>query len=204
MAWALCTAVVQAQPSPPAQVPRGVLAEADTNRGDALLKLVIERGIVPPLEAATQTVRQARDAASDMVISAFNYLGVSYRRGGSSAEEGFDCSGFVRHIVRNSLGLLLPRRADEQAASPNVMPVQKSDLKPGDLVFFNTLRSAFSHVGIYVGDGKFLHSPRTGFSVRVEDMRADYWVKRFDGARRLNDVPALGEASSASAKSGPP
>ncbi len=169
---------VCAQPAP---------SEAERG-GDDLLKLVIERGLVPPLEAATQGVRQARSVASDMVISALNYLGVNYRRGGSSAEEGFDCSGFVRHVVRNHLGLNLPRRSDEQAASPNVVPITKSELQPGDLVFFNTLRSAFSHVGIYIGDGKFIHSPRTGFSVRVEDMKLDYWVRRFDGARRL--VPA--------------
>jgi hypothetical protein len=171
-------------------------AATETERGnDALLKLVIERGLVPPLEAAVEGVRQARSAASDVVFSALNHLGVRYRRGGSSADEGFDCSGFVRYVVNNTFGLVLPRRSDEQAASSNVVPVSKSELQPGDLVFFNTLRSAFSHVGIYIGDGKFVHSPRSGFAVRVEDMQMDYWVKRFDGARRL--VPMLGNATPA-------
>jgi cell wall-associated NlpC family hydrolase len=192
------TAHAQAQgaPSGSAQAATKPAAESD-RQGDALLKFVVDRGLVP-FEVATHGVRQARDAASDMVISALNYLGVRYRRGGNSAEEGFDCSGFVRHVVNSSLGLMLPRRSDEQAASSNVVPVPKTELQPGDLVFFNTLRSAFSHVGIYVGDGKFIHSPRTGFSVRVEDMSTDYWRKRFDGARRLLPAAAATGAVAAS------
>ena len=76
------------------------------------------------------------------------------------------------------------RRSQEQARAPGLLKVERDDLKPGDLVFFNTVRAAFSHVGIYVGDGKFIHSPRTGAQVRVEDMRAAYWTKRYNGARR--------------------
>jgi cell wall-associated NlpC family hydrolase len=86
-------------------------------------------------------------------------------------------------MYEQSLGLLLPRRANEQAAATE--RIDKSDLQPGDLVFFNTMRRAFSHVGIYVGDGKFIHSPKPGAQVRVEDMRAGYWQTRFDGARRV-------------------
>jgi cell wall-associated NlpC family hydrolase len=194
-----------AQPVPqnlrtPAAAP---VAEADLT-GDALLRLVVERGLVPPLEVASQGVRQVRDVTSELVFSALNYLGVRYRRGGSSAEEGFDCSGFVRHVVGTQLGLSLPRRSDEQASSPNVFPISKGDLQPGDLVFFNTLRSAFSHVGIYIGDGKFVHSPRTGYSVRIEDMKLDYWVKRFDGARRLQAAgPSAAAATSPAQPSSP-
>jgi cell wall-associated NlpC family hydrolase len=83
-----------------------------------------------------------------------------------------------------SLGLVLPRRADDQAKSAGLAVVKRDELKPGDLVFFNTLKRTFSHVGIYVGEGKFIHSPRTGGEVRVEDMRFAYWAKRFTGARR--------------------
>jgi cell wall-associated NlpC family hydrolase len=125
-----------------------------------------------------------RDRASDMVITAMNFLGVPYRRGGSSEEAGFDCSGFTRHIFEMSLGLVLPRRVDDQAGAAGLVEVKREELRPGDLVFFNTLRRTFSHVGIYVGDGKFIHSPRTGGAVRVEDMRYDYWSQRFTGARR--------------------
>ena len=131
---------------------------------------------------------QARDVAgrtTDLVATAMGFLGVPYRRGGTSAETGFDCSGFVRTIFEQTRGLVLPRKASDQAASTE--KIEKKDLKPGDLVFFNTMRRTFSHVGIYIGDGKFIHSPRTGLRVRVEDMQESYWKKRFNGARRVVD-----------------
>ena len=133
------------------------------------------------------------DRTSDLVVTAMGFLGVPYRRGGNSAETGFDCSGFVRAIYQQTAGMLLPRRADQQAASTE--KIDKKELQPGDLVFFNTMRRAFSHVGIYIGDGKFIHSPRTGSSVRVDNMHSDYWVNRFNGARRVieNNAPAAGE-----------
>ena len=154
--------------------------------GDAVLHLLQERGLLPAQVAGeTQLlVGRVRDTASDLVLSAMNFLGVPYRRGGSSPEQGFDCSGFTRHIFERSVGLVLPRRADQQANEAGLLDVKRDELKPGDLVFFNTMRRAFSHVGIYVGDGKFIHSPRTGGQVRVEDMREAYWAKRFNGARR--------------------
>src|SRR5450631_579485 len=119
-----------------------------------------------------------------MVLTAMNFLGVPYRRGGNSADGGFDCSGFTRRVFETGLGLVLPRRADEQAKAAGLVAVKRDELQPGDLVFFNTLRRTFSHVGIYVGDGKFIHSPRPGGEVRVEDLRFVYWAKRFSGARR--------------------
>lgn len=135
---------------------------------------------------------EVRARASDLVLTAMNFIGVNYRRGGTQVETGFDCSGFTRHIFENSLGLVLPRRAAEQASAPGLLKISQDDLKPGDLVFFNTLRQTFSHVGIYIGDGKFIHAPRTGTSVRVEDMREAYWVQRFNGARRAPQVSAEG------------
>lgn len=152
---------------------------------DAVSRFLAERGL---LDNAAQTgsslVQQVRDGASGLVVSAMTFLGVRYRRGGNSAEEGFDCSGFTRHVFERSLGLVLPRRADEQAHAPGWLAVKRDELKPGDLVFFNTLRRTFSHVGIYVGEGKFIHAPRSGSQVRIEDMRESYWSKRFTGARR--------------------
>jgi cell wall-associated NlpC family hydrolase len=129
-------------------------------------------------------VRQVGEAASGLVQSAVNFIGVPYRRGGVSAELGFDCSGFTRYVFENSVGLVLPRRADAQARDAGLRQVRRDDLQPGDLVFFNTMRRAFSHVGIYVGEGRFIHAPRSGGQVRVEDMRQGYWSKRFNGARR--------------------
>lgn len=158
--------------------------------GDAVLMLLQDKGLVPPAAKAEEgvadsaLVRQVRDSATEMVLSAMNFLGVRYVRGGNSAEQGFDCSGFTRHVFENSLGLVLPRRADEQARIAGLLHVKREELRPGDLVFFNTLRRAFSHVGIYVGEGKFIHAPRAGAEVRIEDMRASYWAQRFNGARR--------------------
>jgi cell wall-associated NlpC family hydrolase len=135
---------------------------------------------------------EMRNRASEMVATAMNFLGVRYQRGGSSVESGFDCSGFTRQVFESSLGFALPRRVDEQARAAGLVAVKKNDLQPGDLVFFNTLRRTFSHVGIYVGEGKFIHSPKPGGEVRVEDMRFVYWAKRFTGARRAG--PAAEQA----------
>ena len=139
-------------------------------------------------------IRRVQDRASDMVASAMNFIGVRYRRGGTSAETGFDCSGFTRHVFEMSLGLVLPRRADEQAAMPGLVKVKRDELKPGDLVFFNTMRRTFSHVGIYIGDNRFVHAPSSGKDVRTDDMAFAYWAKRFTGARRA-ELPAATQAA---------
>lgn len=120
---------------------------------------------------------------SDLVLTAMGFLGVPYKRGGNTETTGFDCSGFVRATYERTLGLVLPRRAEDQAKA--TLTIKQEDLRPGDLVFFNTMRRTFSHVGIYVGDGQFIHAPRAGAKVRVEDMRQAYWKKRFNGARRV-------------------
>jgi len=179
----------------------GAIAAPDLREtpNDAIGRFLAEKGLVDPaaLPAAAappseiELIRQVRDKASDMVLSAMNFLGVRYRRGGTTAEAGFDCSGFTRHIFEMSLGLVLPRRVDEQAGAPGLVKVQRDELAPGDLVFFNTLKRTFSHVGIYIGEGKFIHSPRAGGEVRVEDMRYAYWSKRFTGARRAQPLQAL-------------
>lgn len=176
---------------------------------DAITRLLMDKGFIPNTSAAASVaaesplVRQVRDAASDMVITAMNFLGVPYKRGGSSQDDGFDCSGFTRHIFEMSLGLVLPRRADDQAGAPGLLQIARDDLKPGDLVFFNTLKRTFSHVGIYIGEGRFIHSPRPGGAVRVEDMRFAYWNTRFTGARRV-EAPADADvqASKAAAPNG--
>ncbi|RQO63650.1 hydrolase [Paucibacter sp. KBW04] len=166
------------------------------NANDPVSRFLQERGLLAQAQGeSSKLLNQVRDGASDMVLSAMNFLGVRYTRGGNSAETGFDCSGFTRHIFENSVGLILPRRADEQAKLPSLLQVKKEELKPGDLVFFNTMRRTFSHVGIYVGEGKFIHSPRVGGAVRVEDMREAYWSKRFTGARRADLKNAAAKAA---------
>ena len=150
---------------------------------DPMGRYLQERGLVG-LTAAVPVQSTWRDRAAEMVLTALNFLDLPYRRGGNSIDDGFDCSGFTRHVFQLSLGHLLPRRVDEQAHAQGLVKVQRDQLEPGDLVFFNTLRRTFSHVGIYVGEGKFIHSPRSGSNVRLEDMRQAYWNKRFTGARR--------------------
>ena len=163
---------------------------------DDLDRMLKERGLVTQMtDQITQQIsnqfggplQSARNTfggkASEIVIQAMGLLGVPYIRGGTSEEKGFDCSGFVRHMYEKSVGLVLPRRAEEQAKVTE--EIKRSELKPGDLVFFNTLKRTFSHVGIYVGDGKFIHAPRPGKAVRMDDMREAYWQNRFNGARRV-------------------
>jgi cell wall-associated NlpC family hydrolase len=121
--------------------------------------------------------------AQDLINLGMDYLGIRYRRGGTTPETGLDCSGLVQNVFRNALGLDLPRTARDMARMGDKIGLQ--DLKPGDLVFFNTMRRAFSHVGIYVGDGRFLHAPASGGTVRIEEIGKSYWTRRFNGARRL-------------------
>ena len=143
-----------------------------------------ERGLVSQIGSQLSVVKdKAGDQAAGMVEQAMGLLGVPYRRGGNTESTGFDCSGFVRHLYEKSVGQILPRRAVDQARATEV--IERDELKPGDLVFFNTMRRTFSHVGIYVGDGKFIHAPRAGKAVNIDDMRSAYWQKRFNGARRV-------------------
>jgi cell wall-associated NlpC family hydrolase len=122
--------------------------------------------------------------AGDVVVGALNMIGVRYRWGGDTPDSGLDCSGFVRYVFQDTLGMTLPRRAEEMSRVGE--KVRVSELKPGDLVFFNTMRRSFSHVGIYIGDNKFVHSPSTGSTIRVDDMENSYWEKRYTGARRVD------------------
>lgn len=154
-------------------------------QNDEMDKLLAEKGLLMQIDNVRASVSTK---ASELVVNAMGFLGVPYKRGGNSAETGFDCSGFVRAMYEQSIGLMLPRRAEQQAAA--TQNIEKRDLQPGDLVFFNTMRRAFSHVGIYVGDGKFIHSPRSGSEVRVENMGVSYWAQRFDGARRVQTTQA--------------
>jgi len=185
------TACASAHANPPAT------AEDDVSR------FMSEKGLFQRWEQVRHTVgervvdraSQVADRASELVINAMAFLGVPYRRGGASAETGFDCSGFVKAIYEQTSGLILPRLAKEQAAAGQ--KIDRSELQPGDLVFFNTLKRTFSHVGIYVGDGKFIHSPKPGAQVRVEDMGVNYWSQRFDGARRVLQKPLFEPAQQA-------
>lgn len=134
-------------------------------------------------ERVAEHAGAAAEAVTGLIDSGLSLLGIRYRFGGNTPQSGFDCSGFVRHVFSDALGVLLPRTAVEMARVGETIP--KNALQPGDLVFFNTLRRSFSHVGIYLGDNKFMHANSRGGGVRVDDMTGGYWSRRFNGARRI-------------------
>ena len=143
---------------------------------------------VPPA-AETRFLPSLAARAEGLLGRAMSLIGTPYRRGGHSPEIGFDCSGFVGYLFREVVNLSLPRSAREIWRIGN--PVEADQLEPGDLVFFNTMRRPLSHVGVFIGDGKFIHAPRSGSEVRIEDMRQAYWDRRFTGARRADlNTPA--------------
>ena len=162
---------------------------------------------VPPSVSADESphVRSladvARDTASraamrvwhdtqDVAQFALGLIGVEYRWGGDSPERGLDCSGLIRYVFQHVTGVALPRTARELSRIGENVPL--ADLQVGDLVFFNTRRFAFSHVGIYLGDNRFIHAPARGREVEITTLSSSYWQKHFDGARRLIGVlPAL-------------
>jgi cell wall-associated NlpC family hydrolase len=126
------------------------------------------------------------DKTETLINNAMQLIGVRYRWGGNTPQSGLDCSGFVRYVFNDTFGFLLPRKSAQM--SKVGLEIGKEELRPGDLVFFNTMRHAFSHVGIYVGNNKFIHAPSKGKSIRVDDMTKVYWEKRYNGARRLENT----------------
>ena len=132
-----------------------------------------------PLAPAPQTAPGER--TSEVAFMALALVGSPYAAGGASPEVGFDCSGLVAYVYARALGRNLPRNTFDLARSGAAV----SNPQPGDLLFYNTQRRPFSHVGIYLGESRFVHAPSTGGAVRIENMRLDYWARRFDGARRI-------------------
>jgi len=122
-------------------------------------------------------------ALASPMREALRQVGTAYHWGGRSPETGFDCSGLVAHAFEEAWGLELPRSTRELARTGT--RVRLAELRPGDLVFYNTRNRPYSHVGIYIGDGRFVHAPRRGAKVRIESLETRYWRSRFNGARRL-------------------
>jgi len=139
----------------------------------------------PPVFTTTSAVAgdSVLGQAQEVVLRAMSFIGVRYKWGGDSPDTGFDCSGLIRYVYAQVTGRTLPGNAQEISRAGAT--VDRSELQPGDLVFFNTLRKPFSHVGIYLGDSRFVHAPSRGGQVEIVDMSNRYWKSRYNGARRL-------------------
>lgn len=186
-------------PSPETAQSETQIAYSSLNSNDAIGQLLVEQNNLPASNTRHASVSNADPIASlldsevllvpegkqqRIADAALNYLNIPYQWGGNSVATGFDCSGLVRALYQEVAGKTLPRSTAEQAAATT--KINRTQLQPGDLVFFRTSRrSAYSHVGIYVGNDQFIHAPRTGAQIRIEDMSANYWQTRFSGARRV-------------------
>lgn len=141
----------------------------------------------PTLHAAEDTaieVTESLQQAAKPLLKALSLLGTPYKYGGNNPEKGLDCSGFVRHVYKESSDITLPRTAMDMSQTGET--VGDENLQPGDLVFFNTLKRPYSHVGIYAGNGEFIHaSSRRSKQVTKSRMSDSYWSSRFNGARRV-------------------
>ncbi|MCL2874916.1 MAG: C40 family peptidase [Betaproteobacteria bacterium] len=173
-----------------------LLNTAKTTSNNTAMLRIVESSYAAAISSASKsglsglsTVRHAPNASAvqKLLGEGFMYIGVPYRWGGTNPISGLDCSGLTQLVFRNAVGVDLPRTAIEQAGQGNRVSVR--ELKPGDLVFFNTIGQNISHVGIYVGNGKFLHAPATGKLVRIDKLYAKFWAQRYVTARRMiNDV----------------
>lgn len=140
--------------------------------------------VLPVTDSSAASSPTYLDSVREVIFYSLSMVGINYRWGGNSPQTGFDCSGLVSHVFRQIAGLVLPRDSYAMARIGKV--VDLDELKPGDLVFFNTMRRPFSHVGIYVGDKRFIHAPSKGKTVQVVDMTDSYWANRYNGARRID------------------
>ncbi|EMU4311463.1 TPA: C40 family peptidase [Neisseria gonorrhoeae] len=137
----------------------------------------------PVLPVNRAPARRAGNA-DELIGSAMGLLGIAYRYGGTSVSTGFDCSGFMQHIFKRAMGINLPRTSAEQARMG--APVARSELQPGDMVFFRTLGgNRISHVGLYIGNNRFIHAPRTGKNIEITSLSHKYWSGKYAFARRI-------------------
>lgn len=138
----------------------------------------------PSLSSERLSLADTRQA-NEIVLYAMGLLDTGYRFGGKNPDAGLDCSGMVSYVVEQSTGLRLPHNAAQIANKTRT--IERAALRPADLVFFNTMGKPYSHMGIYLGNGKFIHAPSSGGKVRVDLLDASYYAKRFNGARSLFD-----------------
>lgn len=180
-----------AQAALPTQLPIGALAAAPAKTAASSNKPVApDKTDGSDLSSDSQLARDLRDTLIGLAMELRN---TRYVRGGHDPSTGFDCSGFVRYVFEHAIGLQLPTNSASQFMIGHT--VARNDMQPGDLVFFRTAgrhgRGRVSHVGIYLSDGRFIHSPRRGESVRVDSLADSYWAQRFAGARRPEAMASI-------------
>ncbi len=162
------------------------LSYSHISMADPLEDLIRQSSKNSPARGSDSRAGAQGDQAGDLIMNAMGLLGVAYRFGGTNPGQGLDCSGFMQYVFRQSLRINLPRTAAEMARVGN--QVARSDLQPGDMVFFNTSGSRISHVGMYIGNNRFIHAPRTGKNIEITDMGQKYWNSRFVTARRVSNA----------------
>ncbi len=169
-----------------------VLPQLSSGSGNGLLNVLLgllmgklfgninneSSGIAQILGSSTAPVNAS---ASEVITTAHKYLGVPYVWGGSTVS-GFDCSGYTQYVLKQN-GISIPRTAAEQFTVGK--PVAKTNLKVGDLVFFTTYKPGPSHVGFYIGDGKFIHASSGAKQVTISELAGEYYTSRYIGARRV-------------------
>ena len=187
--FALASLLLSACATAPSQNPPTPLkiattaARATPSAPAAVAGSAVTPNVIAGQASASATPAMTRDRTSEILVYALSLVGVKYKFGGNSVATGFDCSGFVNHVFGEIADYALPRNSE--AIAQRGLVVDKNDLQAGDLVFYNTRSRANSHVGIYLGNNTFVHSPSRGKSVEIVDMSENYWQRRFNGARRL-------------------
>ena len=185
---ALVTAGCAARGATPRPFPGAALPPGAGSTPDAATPP--DGGAPAAAEPPTVAAEPAPGALTDLIQTAMDFLGVPYRNGGSDPS-GFDCSGLVQWVFARH-GTMLPREAKDQYRVGR--DVDLRDVQPGDLIFFETVSRGASHVGIVIGEGRFIHAPNSSGVVRVEPYTANYWIRRYVGARRVVDVSSVASA----------
>lgn len=185
---ALVTAGCAARGATPRPFPGAALPPGAGSTPDAATPP--DGGAPAAAEPPTVAAEPAPGALTDLIQTAMDFLGVPYRNGGSDPS-GFDCSGLVQWVFARH-GTMLPRETKDQYRVGR--DVDLRDVQPGDLIFFETVSRGASHVGIVIGEGRFIHAPNSSGVVRVEPYTANYWIRRYVGARRVVDVSSVASA----------
>ena len=198
-AQSISAPVMEVQTNAPVEMPEQINAEETTshivktaNKKKKKNRKPAVRPIAPP--ASTIQAHEYneddpnaynRERADDLLMNAMSLIGISYRWGGTKPATGLDCSGFIQYVFRQAWGVNLPRTSSEMAKVGT--PVNKSDLQPGDLVFFSRFGRRVGHVGMYIGNDKFIHAPSTGKKIQIANLNKPYYVKHYVGARRISE-----------------